>query len=108
MRITYRTPKATNNKWVRQFTGGWTWSGALRYASGSLIAAPQSQVSRINQYNFASGTPMVRAPGVPLYLTDINCRCIDPNNINQRILNPAAWQDVGAGQIGSQPHRFAR
>jgi hypothetical protein len=42
---------------------------------------------------------MVRVPGVPLYLTDINCRCIDPNNINQRILNPAAWQDVGVGQI---------
>jgi hypothetical protein len=97
--ITYRTPMATNNKLVRHLTGGWTWSGALRYASGSLIAAPQSQVSKINQYNFASGTPMVRVPGVPLYLTDINCRCIDPNNINQRILNPAAWQDVGAGQI---------
>jgi hypothetical protein len=97
--ITYRTPQATANKWVRQLTGGWTWSGALRYASGSLIAAPQSQVSKINQYNFASGTPMMRAPGVPLYLTDINCRCIDPNNINQRILNPAAWIDVGAGQI---------
>jgi hypothetical protein len=42
---------------------------------------------------------MVRVPGVPLYLTDINCRCIDPKNINQRILNPAAWQDVGAGTI---------
>jgi len=97
--ITYRTPKASSNKYVRLLTGNWTYSAALRYASGRLIAAPQSQVSRINQYNFASGTPMVRVPGVPLYLTDINCRCIDPNNINQRILNPAAWQDVGAGVI---------
>ncbi len=42
---------------------------------------------------------MVRVPGVPLYLTNIDCRCIDPNNINQRILNPAAWQDVAAGTI---------
>ena len=42
---------------------------------------------------------MMRAPGVPLYLTDINCRCIDPNNINQRILNPAAWVDAAPGTI---------
>ncbi len=34
-----------------------------------------------------------------MFLTDINCRCIDLNNINQRILNPAAWQDVPAGTI---------
>lgn len=97
--ITYMTPKATANKLVRQLTGGWTWGGVMRYASGSLIAAPQSQLSKWSTYTFASGTPMVRVAGVPLYLTDINCRCIDPNNINQRILNPAAWQDVPAGTI---------
>jgi Carboxypeptidase regulatory-like domain/TonB dependent receptor len=97
--ITYRTPRATANKLVRAATGNWTWSGALRYASGGLIAAPQSQVSKINQYNFASGTPMTRVPGTPLYLIDVNCRCIDPNNPSQQVLNPAAWQDVGAGTI---------
>ncbi len=97
--FTYRTPKATANRLVRLLTGNWTYAGVLRYSSGSLIAAPQSQISKINQYNFASGTPMVRVPGVPLYLIDINCRCIDPNNINQRVLNPAAWQDVPAGTI---------
>jgi hypothetical protein len=42
---------------------------------------------------------MVRVPGAPLYLINPNCRCIDPNNINQRVLNPAAWQDVPAGTI---------
>ena len=46
---------------------------------------------------------MVRVPGVPLYLTDINCRCIDPNNINQRILNPAAWQDVAPARSAPAP-----
>ena len=97
--ITYRTPKATSNKFIRAATGDWTWSSALRYASGSLISAPQSVASKWNTYTFASGTPMTRVPGAPLYLTDINCRCINPNNINQRILNPAAWQDVGAGTI---------
>ena len=97
--ITYRTPSATSNKFIRAATGNWTWSSALRYASGGLIAAPQSVADKWSTYTFASGTPMVRVPGAPLYLTDPNCRCIDPNNINQRILNPAAWQDVAAGTI---------
>jgi hypothetical protein len=97
--ITYRTPKVTSNKLIRTLVGDWTWGATLRYASGGLIAAPQSVVSRWSTYTFASGTPMVRVPGVPLYLTNIDCRCIDPNNTNQRILNPAAWQDVGAGTI---------
>jgi len=98
--ITYQTPKLTSSKLLRQATGGWTWAAALRYASGSLITAPGSRTSNYNTYSFASGTPMLRVPGVPLYLTDINCRCIDPNNINQRILNPAAWVDVPVGTIG--------
>jgi hypothetical protein len=97
--ITYRTPKATSNKFIRAATGNWTWSSALRYASGSLIAAPQSVASKYSTYTFASGTPMIRVPGVPLYLANIDCRCIDPNNINQRVLNPAAWMDVGPGAI---------
>jgi hypothetical protein len=96
--ITYRTPRLTANKFIRNVLGDWTWGATLRYASGALIAAPQSQLSKWSTYTFESGTPMVRT-GQPLYLTDINCRCIDPNNINQRILNPAAWQDVGAGTI---------
>ncbi len=97
--ITYRTPRLTSNKLLRAVTGNWTWSGALRYASGGLIAAPQSVASKYSTYTFASGTPMIRVPGVPLYLTNIDCRCIDPNNINQRVLNPAAWQDVAPGAI---------
>jgi len=97
--FTYRTPKLTENKLVRAVTGNWTWGATLRYASGGLIAAPQSVNSKWSTYTFASGTPMERVPGVPLYLTDINCRCINPNNINQRILNPAAWQDVAPGTI---------
>jgi hypothetical protein len=97
--ITYTTPKVTSNKLVRAVVGDWTWAATLRYASGALIAAPQSQVSKWATYTFESGTPMIRAPGVPLYLTGIDCRCFDPNNINQRILNPAAWIDVPAGTI---------
>jgi hypothetical protein len=97
--ITYTTPRVGSNKLVRAIVGDWTWGATLRYASGSLISAPSSVTSRWSTYTFESGTPMVRVPGAPLYLTNIDCRCIDPNNINQRILNPAAWQDVPAGTI---------
>ena len=34
-----------------------------------------------------------------LYLLNPDCRCINPNNINDRVLNPAAWQDVAPGTI---------
>jgi Carboxypeptidase regulatory-like domain/TonB dependent receptor len=97
--ITYITPRATENKLVRAITGGWTWAAALRYSSGTLIAAPSSANSKYGTYTFASGTPELRVAGQPLFLVDPNCRCIDPNNINQRVLNPAAWQDVSAGQL---------
>jgi hypothetical protein len=97
--ITYITPQATENKLIRTLTGGWTWGAVLRYSSGSLIAAPQSQLSKWSTYTFESGTPQIRVPGAPLFLINPDCRCIDPNNINQRVLNPAAWQDVPAGTI---------
>ena len=42
---------------------------------------------------------MVRVPGVPLYLKDINCGCIDPTQ--ETVLNPAAWQNQAAGVPGS-------
>ena len=100
--ITYRTPRFTENRLIQHLTGGWTWGGVLRYASGSLIAAPQSTVSRWNTYTFASGTPQVRVPGVPLYLVDINSH-FDPNDINQRVLNPAA--SAGCACWDHQPGR---
>ena len=96
--ITYVTPKATSNRFVRAVTGNWTYAAALRYASGGLISAPQSVADKWSTYTFASGTPMERT-GAPLFLINVDCRCINPNNINQRVLNPAAWQDVAAGTI---------
>jgi hypothetical protein len=42
---------------------------------------------------------MNRVPGVPLYLKDINCGCIDPTQ--ETVLNPAAWQDLAVGVPGS-------
>lgn len=39
----YRTPKASQNKLVRQLTGDWVIGGLLRYSSGSLIAVAASR-----------------------------------------------------------------
>ena len=97
--ITYITPAATTNKLIRTVTGGWTIGATLYYASGVLIQAPTSQVSKWSTYTFESNVPMMRVPGSPLYLLNPDCRCINPNNINDRVLNPAAWQDVAPGTI---------
>ena len=54
---------------------------------------------------------MNRVPGQPLFLKDLNCHCFDPNK--DLMLNPAAWQDVPAGEWGysaayHNDYRFAR
>jgi hypothetical protein len=97
--ITYMTPAATGNKLIRNLTRGWTVAATLWYGSGALIQAPASQLSKWSTYTFESNVPMMRVPGAPLYLLNPNCRCINPNNINDRVLNPAAWADVQPGQI---------
>ena len=96
--FTYVTPKVTSNKFVRQLTGGWTWGGILRYASGNLIGVATSRTN-LSTYTFNTNTRFNRVPGVPLFLADPNCKCINPN-INQQILNPAAWADTPTGTWG--------
>jgi hypothetical protein len=98
--ITYMTPKlGGSSNLLRTITGGWTIGATLWYASGGLIQAPASQVSKWNTYTFESNVPMMRVPDQPLYLLNPNCKCFDPNNQSQRILNPAAWADVQPGTI---------
>jgi len=96
--FTYKTPRFTTNKWVRQLVGGWTWDGILRYASGSLIGVAASRTN-MNTYTFNTNTRFDRVPGVPLFLANPNCGCINPN-VNQQILNPAAWVDTPIGTWG--------
>jgi hypothetical protein len=96
--FTYTTPKFTSNKLVRQVVGGWTWGGILRYASGNLIGVASSRTN-MNTYTFNTNTRFNRVPGVPLFLSNPNCGCINPN-INQQILNPAAWVDTPIGTWG--------
>ncbi len=96
--FTYQTPKITSNKLVRQIVGGWTWGGILRYASGNLIGVAASRTN-MNTYTFNTNTRFNRVAGVPLFLANPNCGCIDPNT-NQQILNPAAWADTPVGTWG--------
>ena len=98
--LSYQTPQVGSGKWMRFVTGGWTVSSVLRYASGVPIAVPASMTSNLNALLFR-GTRMNRVPGQPLFLKDLNCGCIDPNQ--DLALNPAAWQDVPAGEWGFSP-----
>jgi hypothetical protein len=102
--FTYRTPKLTSNKYVRLITGGWTWGGILRYASGGLISVAASRTN-LNTYTFNTNTRFNRVAGVPLFLQNPNCGCIKPDT-NQQILNPAAWVDVPTGTWGAAAAYF--
>jgi hypothetical protein len=71
----------------------------MRYASGALISVATSRTN-LSTYTFNTNTRFNRVPGVPLFLADPNCGCINPN-VNQQILNPAAWVDVPTGTYAS-------
>ena len=69
----------------------------LSYGSGLPILAPTSS-NNLSTLLFRS-TFFNRVPGVPLYLKDLNCHCIDPTK--QLVLNPAAWSNPADGQWGT-------
>jgi hypothetical protein len=85
------------NKVVSQVLRGWTIGGVLSYASGLPILAPTS-TNNLSTLLFRS-TFFNRVPNVPLYLTDLNCHCIDPTK--NLVLNPAAWSNPTDGQWGT-------
>ncbi len=84
----------------------WMFNGFLYYASGTPLAAPTA-----NTTGYASGLAQATSAnltfqtashqyrtGEPLYLTDLNCHCFDPNK--DFVLNPAAWQNPQPGDFG--------
>jgi hypothetical protein len=87
----------------------WTAGAVLRYQSGALIRVPASNNGLLTQLGRGpSNNPALwgggntfwnRVNGVPLFLKDPNCHCIDPTQ--QLTLNPAAWSDAAAGQFGT-------
>jgi hypothetical protein len=95
--FTYEAPKLTSNRLIRTAVGGWTFGGLLQYQSGSLIGSPSSNNNLGAQ--IGQGTRFSRVPGVPLFLKDLNCHCVNPNQ--DLVLNPAAWVDAPPGQFGT-------
>jgi hypothetical protein len=87
-----------NNRLAKTLLSEWRVTTLDTVQSGSLLASPVSSNS-IGSYLATGYTRMVRVPGQPLYLININCNCIDPTQ--QTVLNPAAWQNQAAGVPGS-------
>jgi hypothetical protein len=85
------------NKVVSHVLRGWTIGAVLSYASGLPVLAPTS-TNNLSTLLFRS-TYFNRVPNVPLFQTDLNCHCVDPNK--QLVLNPAAWSNPTDGQWGT-------
>lgn len=83
---------------AKALLANWNIGAVLQYASGNLLGTPTSNNS-IGTYLPGQATRMFRNPGVPLYLKNPNCGCIDPTK--DTILNPAAWTDQAAGVFGT-------
>ena len=95
--INYRVPKPGGNRVVSWVARDWALGTLLTYASGTPILAPTS-TNNMSTLLFRS-TYYNRVPGVPLFLKDLNCHCIDPTK--ELVLNPAAWSNPTDGQWGT-------
>jgi len=101
--INYRLPAWGSNRILSQVVRDWAFGSTPSYASGVPILAPSS-TNNLNALLFRTatvggGTFFNRNPGVPLFLKDLNCHCIDPTQ--DLVLNPAAWSNPAAGQWGT-------
>ncbi len=95
--FTYEIPKFGDNHLVNAVVSHWTFGGLLQYASGAPIPSPTASTNQSSL--LFQNTLMNRVPGVPLYLKDLNCHCIDPNK--DFVLNPAAWTNPAPGTWGN-------
>ena len=100
LNATYTTPGATFlNRWkvANLLVKDWQLGTYVQYGSGLPLAPP----ARVSPNNLITGGSQIRVPGVPLYLKDLNCHCINP--WTDQVLNPAAWQDPPQGVFGPGP-----
>ena len=113
--INYLVPKPQGNKIVSWVVRDWSFGTLLQYASGLPILSPTAS-SNLNTLLFrgavaSAGTFYNRVAGVPLFLKDLNCHCIDPTK--DLVLNKDAWVNPTDGQWGSanpyyNDYRFQR
>jgi len=99
--VNYTVPAfgvARKNGLAKLLLADWKIGMINTWQSGSLLGTPGSS-NLIGNFVPTGYTRQVRVPGVPLYLKDPNCGCIDPTQ--ETILNPAAWQDQAPGVPGS-------
>jgi hypothetical protein len=92
------TPKLSHSKVVSWLSGDWTYGLFYQDASGRPLQVPNAN-SNLNNYLFQGPSFANRVPGQPLFMTDLNCHCYDPNKTF--VLNPKAWTDPALGQFGT-------
>jgi hypothetical protein len=88
----YTTPKARfldNWKAASWVAKDWQLGVSASYGSGALLTPPS-----VTTTNNLGSSQMVRVPGQPLYLKDLNCHCINP--WSDQLLNPLAWTNPTA------------
>jgi hypothetical protein len=95
--FTYEIPALPQNRLLRAVAQGWTFGSLLEYSSGLPIASPTATTNQSSL--LFQNTLMNRVAGVPLYLKDLNCLCIDPNK--DFVLNRDAWANPAAGTWGT-------
>ena len=102
----YTVPKVLQsvNKVLSQVVRDWQLGVFVQYGSGFLLTPPAVTNGGLNPLTGVEGgtSYMLRAPGVPLYLKNPNCGCINP--YDDQILNPAAWTNPANGQWGGNAY----
>ncbi|MCU1326887.1 MAG: hypothetical protein JWN34_2257, partial [Bryobacterales bacterium] len=100
--FTYETQNwFKDRKVLRLATAGWTFSGTLRYGSGTVINTPVS-TNLLNSQVFQP-TVFNRVAGEPLFNSELNSS-FDPNK--QLVLNPKAWVDAAPGTFGTSANAY--
>ena len=94
--FTYETQKWFTNRALSLITKNWQVGGFVQYSSGLPLTPPSATVA-----NNLGSSEMIRVPGQPLYLKDLNCRCINP--YTDVVLNKDAWVNPTAGTFGPGP-----
>ena len=91
--INYTTQKAAflnRFKGVNLLWQDWQVSWSSTYSIGPLLTPPNQTTT-----NRLGASQMVRVPGEPLFLKDLNCHCLNP--FTDQFLNPKAWSNVTGG-----------